>query len=146
MPRIRKSITINAPVEKVFEYISNPENMLEWQSNVTGIRNVTGHGEGQTWTWDYKMMGLHFTGMAKVTRSRLNFERRVESKGGIEAKWLWEFRPVNGVTQLRWVTDYTIPVPVLGKVGELFILRRNERVARFAMTNIKRRMEALAAE
>ena len=142
MPRIRKSITINAPVEKVFEYISNPENMPEWWSNVTAIRDVTGCGELQSWTFDYKMMGLHFTGMAKVTRSRLNYERRVESKGGMVANWYWEFRPVDGGTQLRWVIDYTIPIPVLGKVGELLIMRRNERVARFAMTNIKERMEA----
>lgn len=141
MPRIRNSIKINAPVEKVFEYISNPENMQEWWSNVTGIRDVTGHGDGQKWTWDYKMMGLHFTGTAKVVRSRLNYERRVESKGGMDASWYWEFKSVDGGTQLRWVIDYTIPIPVLGKVGELFILRRNKRVARFAMANIKERME-----
>ena len=142
MPRIRKSITINAPVEKVFEYISNPENMLEWWSNVTAIRDITGHGERQSWTFDYKMMGLHFTAKAQVTRSRINTERRVKSTGGIEATWDWYFNRMNGGTQLRLVVDYTIPIAVLGMVGELLIMRRNERVARFAMTNIKERMEA----
>jgi len=142
MPRIRKGTTINAPVEKVFEYISNPENILEWWSNVTAVRDITGTGEGQTWTFDYKMMGLRFTAKAKVTRSRLNYERRVESEGGMDANWYWEFRPVDGGTQLRWVIDYDIPLPVLGKIGELFITRRTERVARFSMANIKERMEA----
>jgi len=142
MPRIKSSIKINAPVEKVFEYISNPENMLEWWSNVTAVRDVTGRGESQSWTFDYKMMGLHFTSKAKVTRSTLNYERRVESKGGIESTWDWYLNPMDGGTLLRWVIDYTIPIPVLGKVGELFIRRRNQRVARFSMTNIKRRMEA----
>ena len=142
MPRIKKRITINAPVEKVFEYISNPENTLEWWPNVSEIQDVTGHGELQSWTFDYKMMGLHFTSKAKVTRSRINYERRVESKGGMESNWRWEFKPVNGGTELRWVIDYTIPIPVLGKVSELFMFRRNRRVARFAMANIKERMEA----
>jgi uncharacterized membrane protein len=142
MPRIRKTITISAPVEKVFEYISNPENILEWWSNVTAVRDITGRGEDQSWIFDYKMMGLHFTAKAKVTRSRLNYERRVESEGGIDAAWYWEFRDVDGGTQLRWVIDYDIPLPVLGKIGELFIRRRTERVARFSMTNIKERMEA----
>ncbi|MDP2730382.1 MAG: SRPBCC family protein [Dehalococcoidales bacterium] len=142
MPRITESITINVPVEKVFEYISNPENMTEWWSNVTAIRDITGHGELQSWTFDYKMMGLHFTSKAKVTRSRINGERRVESKGGMNASWFWEFRRVDVGTELRWVIDYTIPIPVLGKVSELLILRRNERVASFALTNIKERMEA----
>ncbi|MFC1977803.1 SRPBCC family protein [Chloroflexota bacterium] len=142
MPRIRKSITINAPVEKVFEYLSNPENTLEWWPNVTGIRDVTGSGEGQRWTFDYKMMGLHFTAKAQVTRNRINHERHVKSTGGIESEWEWYFNRVNGGTHLRWVIEYTIPIPVLGKVGELFIMRRNDRVTRFVMTNIKERMEA----
>ena len=142
MPRIINNITINAPVEKVFEYISNPENIMEWWPNVTAIRDITGRGELQSWTFDYKMLGLHFTSKAKVTRSRINTERRVESKGGMDASWYWEFRPTDGGTQLRWVIDYTIPIPVLGKVGELLMMRRNERVARFAMANIKEKMEA----
>ena len=142
MPRIRKSITINAPVEKVFEYISDPKNTLEWWSNVTAVRDITGQGERQSWTFDYKMMGKQFTAKAKVISSRRNNDRRVESKGGMDAKWYWEFRPVGGGTQLRWVMDYTIPFPVLGMIGELLIKRRNERVARFSMANIKERMEA----
>ncbi len=146
MPRIRKTITISAPVEKVFEYLSNPENMLEWQPNVTGVRDVTGRGELQSWTFDYKMMGLHFTAKARVTRSMINTERRVKSTGGIESEWDWYFTRVNGGTQLRLVVDYTIPIPVLGKVGEVFIMRRNERIAHMAMTNIKERMEALPPE
>jgi len=142
MPRIINNITINAPVEKVFEYISNPENIMEWWPNVTAIRDITGRGELQSWTFDYKMLGLHFTSKAKVTRSRINTERRVESKGGMDASWYWEFRPVDGGTQLRWVIDYEIPLPVLGKIGEWITTRRMERVARFSLANIKERMEA----
>ena len=141
MARIKKSITIDAPVEKVFEYLSIPENMMEWWPNVIAIRDVAGSGEGQSWSFDYKMIGLRFTSKARVTASSVNADRFVESKGGISAKWRWYFRSVGTRTHLRWVMDYTIPVPVLGKVGEALILRRNERVARFAMVNIKERME-----
>jgi carbon monoxide dehydrogenase subunit G len=142
MPRVKKSITINAPVEKVFEYIGNPANIMEWWVNVTAVRDVTGSGEHQTWTFDYKMIGLRFTAKAKVIRSRLNYERRVESEGGMDANWYWEFRPADGGTQLRWVIDYNVPLPVLGKIGELLVVRRMDRIARFSMTNIKERMEA----
>ena len=142
MPRIKSGVKINAPVEKVFEYIGHPENIMEWWPNVTAVRDVTGQGEHQTWTFDYKIMGLHFTAKAKVTRSRLNYERRVESEGGMDANWYWEFRPADGGTQLRWVIDYEIPLPVLGKIGEWITTRRMERVARFSLANIKERMEA----
>jgi len=61
MAKVERSITINAPVEKVFAYIENPE--------------------------------------------------------------------------------YTIPIPVLGKLAEALVLRQNEREADLAMANIKDRME-----
>ena len=66
MAKITKSIIINAPVDKVFNYVSNPKNMLEWHPNITKIRNVTGKGENLQWAWDYKMMGINFTGKAQV--------------------------------------------------------------------------------
>jgi hypothetical protein len=37
--------------------------------------------------------------------------------------------------------EYTIPVPVLGKLGEALILKQNEREADQAMANIKAKLE-----
>ena len=59
MAKIVKSIIINAPVEKVFEYLSDPMKMLEWHPNVIGVRDVTGRGMNQKWIWDYKLLGSH---------------------------------------------------------------------------------------
>lgn len=37
--------------------------------------------------------------------------------------------------------DYTIPVPVLGKLAEKLVLKRNERESATNVQNIKERME-----
>jgi hypothetical protein len=37
--------------------------------------------------------------------------------------------------------DYTIPVPVLGKLAEQLVLKRNQREADLSMENIKERLE-----
>ncbi len=37
--------------------------------------------------------------------------------------------------------EYTIPIPVLGKLAEKLVLRRNEREADLAMANIKDKFE-----
>jgi len=142
MPRIRKSIIINAPVDKVFDYISNPRNMLEWHPNITKIRDVTGKGENLQWAWDYKMMGINFTGKAEVVASIICTELRVATIGDIESNWNFGFKPEAGGTRLDFEVDYTIPTPVLNRVGELLVLQRNERVAEMALANIKERMEA----
>jgi len=142
MVKIAKSIIINAPVDKVFNYVSNPKNMLEWHPNITKIRNVTGKGENLQWTWDYKMMGINFTGKAQVVASIICTELRIESTGDIESTWTFGFKPEAGGTCLDFEVDYTIPTPVLNSVNESIAIRRNERVTEMALANIKERMES----
>jgi hypothetical protein len=38
--------------------------------------------------------------------------------------------------------ETTIPIPVLGKLTEAFVLKQNEREANLAMANIKARLES----
>jgi len=72
-------------------------------------------------------------GKAQVICNRINYERHLKGIGSIESEWEWYFNCMNGGIQLKWVIGYTIPIPVLGKVGELLIMRCNERVARFVI-------------
>jgi len=141
MVEIMKSIIIEAPVDKVFNYISNPQNMLEWHPNITKIRNLTGKGTDLQWVWDYKMMGINFTGKARVISSIICTELRIDSTGDIESNWTFSFSPEAGGTRLDFQVGYTIPISVLNRVGELIAIRRNERVAAMALVNIKERME-----
>ena len=46
MTKVERSITIKAPVEKVFSYISSPNNQLEWLPSITEVRDITGQGVG----------------------------------------------------------------------------------------------------
>ena len=141
MPKIENSITINAPVDKVFDYISDPMNQLEWLTSVMEITDVTGSGVGQHWRWKYKMVGVGLQGESTVTEHIPNERRVQQSKGGIVSTWTYSFEPHDGGTKMELVIEYTIPVPVLGKLAEKLVLRRNEREADLAMENIKDKME-----
>jgi len=142
MAKIERSVIINAPVEKVFEFICEPMNFLQTHPGLADIRDVTGRGEGQAWSWRYKMMGLSFQGKAQVIRSVLNSERVERTTGGIRSTWTWRLKREDGETKLDLIIDYTIPVPVLGKVGELLTLRQNEREADLGMANIRDSLES----
>ena len=141
MAKIERSITINAPVEKVFSYMIDPMNNLEWLPSVTDVRDVTGQGVGQRWGWTYKMMGLPLKGESELIEHIPNQRIVSKSTGGVVSTWTWTFKPEAGGTSLHLVVEYTIPVPVLGKFGERLVLSRNEREADLAMANIKDRME-----
>ena len=141
MAKVERNTIINVPVEKVFSYISDPNNELDTLPSITDIRDITGEGVGQKWGWSYKMVGISLKGESEVTEHIPNQRLVHKSKGGIESTWTYIFNPVNGGTRMNLVVEFTIPIPVLGKVGERMVLNRTEREADLAMTNIKERLE-----
>jgi uncharacterized membrane protein len=141
MAKVERSITINAPVEKVFAYIDGPTNQLEWLPSVTEVKDITGQGVGCHYRWTYKMAGLRFEGETTFTEHIHNERIVTQSKGGIDSTWTFSFEPHDGGTKLNLEVEYTIPIPVLGRLAEGLVLRQNEREGDLAMANIKARME-----
>lgn len=62
MIKIKDSITINKPLEKVFAFVANMENLPQWQSEVVKSKIIT---PGPT------RVGTKFTEEVKVGRSKL---------------------------------------------------------------------------
>jgi coenzyme Q-binding protein COQ10 len=141
MAKVERSITINAPVDKVFAYVADPANEMEWLPGNTDVRDITGQGVGQRWGFTYKLAGLPLKGESEVLEYTLNQRYVTKSKGGIVSTWTWTFSPEDSGTRLNVVVEYTIPVPVLGKVGEKLALGQIEREADLAAANIKARLE-----
>ena len=144
MSKIEKSITINAPVKKVFDYFSNAELMPEWMPGMVEVKDIksTKDGVGSTYKWVYKMAGMRFKGES-ITEEYVSEKKTVtRTKGGINSLWTWNFEPHNNGTKIDLVVDYTIPVPVLGKIAEAIVLKQNIREADLALANIKAKMES----
>lgn len=141
MPKISNSINISAPVEKVFGYVSDPMSALEWFVGMTEVKDVTGSGVGQHYHWKYTMIGVPFQGETTLTEHVPNERTFSESKGGITSTFTFTFAPHETGTKLGLEIDYTIPVPVLGKLAEKLVFKRNQREAAMSMENIKERLE-----
>ena len=137
MAKVERSIIIKAPVDKVFSYISDPKSELEFIPSITDIRDITGQGVGQRYGWTYKMMGISFKGDGEVIEYTPNERYVHRSSGGIVSTWTYTFSPEEGGTRLNVVIEFTIPVPVLGKIGEPLLLRGSQREADYAMANLK---------
>ncbi len=141
MAKVERTVTINAPVEKVFTYVADPMNLVDWVPSVMEVHDVTGSGVGQHYRWTYKMVGMRLEGESTVTEHIPNERRANQSKGGVTSTWIFNFEPHNGGTKMKLDIEYTIPIPVLGKLAEKLVLRRNEREADLAMANIKDKFE-----
>ncbi len=142
MATIHRIVSIKAPVSQVFAYLEDPRNDVEWLPGVIETTDVTGSGEGQHHRWKYKMVGVPLSGETTVVEYVPNKRLVLQSKGGGESTWTFLYEPKDGGTTLNLTIDYTIPVPVLGKLAEKLVLRRNEREMDLAMENIRERLEA----
>jgi carbon monoxide dehydrogenase subunit G len=141
MPKIERDFAIDVPVERVFAYLSDPVKQIEWLPSVVDVRNVRGEGTSQSFSWTYKMMGKTFKGEAEYTEYRSNEWLVYKTRRGIKSTWTWAFKPQGEQTLVTVAIEYHLPVPVLGKLGEMLILRQNEREADQATANIKERLE-----
>ena len=141
MAKVERTITINAPVEKVFAYITDPTNELEFVPSITDIRNIQGEGVGKTYDWTYKMLGIPLSGKSETIEYKPNERYVSKSSGGVVSTWTWMFKSEAGGTQVNLVIEYTVPVPVLGKFAERLALRQTEREADLAMATLKDRLQ-----
>ena len=143
MAKLIKSISIQAPVDKVFAYLSDPNNQVEiWPSIVEVTDVVRLPDGGYTHGWVYKMAGVRLTGSTRTLEFVPNQRFIEETKGGLESVLTWTFEPENGGTRLTVVTEYKVPIPVLGRMAEAIIVKMNDHEGTMVLANLKARMEA----
>ncbi|MBN1571851.1 MAG: SRPBCC family protein [Deltaproteobacteria bacterium] len=142
MAHVQRNIAIKAPIEKVFNYITDPMSSEEWSPGLEKITGVIGSGVGRRDKWEYKMAGMKFNGESVVKELNPPDRYVLESVAGIISKWVFVLEKYyDGDTKLNLDIEYTIPVPILGKLAERAILGQNEKVADQIMNNIKTKME-----
>ena len=143
MAKVEKTITINAPVEKVFSYVEEPTNLPEIWPSLVEAKDVQRLPNGGTsFRWVYKMAGMRFEGTSEDTDYVANQRVVSKTKGGIESTVTWMFQPEAGGTKVTYEAEYTVPIPLLGKLAEAFIVKQNEHEAELLLANLKARMEA----
>jgi uncharacterized membrane protein len=143
MAKGETTLTINAPVDKVFGYVNEPTNLPEIWPSMVEVKDVQRLPNGGTsFRWVYKMAGMRFEGTTEDTEYVPNQRVVSKSTGGIESTFIWTFQPEDGGTKLTVEVEYTVPIPLLGKVAEASIVRQNERELDLVQANLKARMEA----
>jgi uncharacterized membrane protein len=142
MATITKSVLINAPVERVFEYATKPANLPEIWPSMIEVKDIhAGSGVGDHYNWVYKMAGMTFEGKSECTEFAHNERMVVKNTGGIPSTFVWTYAPEHGKTKVTVDVEYEVPVPLRGKVAEAYIVKVNENQADTIMANLKARLE-----
>jgi uncharacterized protein YndB with AHSA1/START domain len=143
MIKFQKTVNINALPEKIFAYVTDPKDLPEiWPSliEVKDVKQSPG-GVGSTYHWTYKMAGVRFEGNSETTEYVANQRFVVKDKGGIESTRTTTLQRDNGGTKYSVEVEYSVPIPLVGKLAETFIEKQNEHEAEVFLANLKSRME-----
>jgi len=143
MAKVKKTVLVQAPVSKVFEFMNTPGKLVEiWPSMVEVSEVQPQPSGGSNFHWKYKMAGMLFEG--DTTVKEFVPEKRVvtTNSGGIPSTFVWTYQAEDGGTRLTMEAEYTVPIKVLGKLAEPVVAKMNEHEAETVLANLKTEMEA----
>jgi uncharacterized membrane protein len=142
MVKAEGNIMINASVEKVFGLFLQTERLPDWMPLLLEVHDIKGDGVGKTFKWTYKFIGIKFEGMSEIAEQVENKKVVVKSKAGIESIWTWKFNQEGKGTKVEVVVEYTIPIPILGKFAESFVVKQGTNDVKHTLETLKHLLEA----
>jgi carbon monoxide dehydrogenase subunit G len=141
MAHIQKRATIDAPIEKVFDFVDDPEKISTYAPNVERVVDVvrTEKRVGDSFRVIYRVLGVTFDEKFKVT----GYERpnRLENsvKGGMTGTFNWNFEPQGKQTLVNVDVQYSLAGGPIGKAIDAVMLERtNEKTMEQMLQNIQK--------
>ena len=112
-----------------------------WPSLIE-VTNVVRRPDGwHSFDWTYRMAGVRFHGKASTVRVEPNAYCEVRNEG-IPSVFRWKYEARGESTHLTLEVEYSIPMPVLGKIAEVIVANMNEHEAETMLANLKAALES----
>ncbi len=145
MHKMKKSLEIKAPVERVYEFVTTPTNLPSVWPSMVEVSNVeTRAGGWHSFDWTYKMAGLKFHGHAEPKKVETNKFVEMRNEAGIPSTLRWTYEARGASMLLTVEVEYDIPTPLLGKIAESILVKINERELDTLLHNLKTILEPIA--
>lgn len=147
MATISKKIVINSPVEKVFQFVTSPENWTKYVTSLASVRDLSSPNvePGTTFSWEYRMLGMTFGGKGHVTQNVKNTRFGMKMEGGFPVQEDYTFVPADGKgTELTVEISYDIPGRILSTISKSSVVEKlNQKEADGVLEKIKTMCEEL---
>lgn len=140
MSTITRTITISAPLEKVFAFVTSPANWTRYVTSLVDVRDLSSQAveKGTTFTWQYRMLGMNFGGKGTVTENVRNEKFGMKMEGGFPITENYGFRSVDGGTELSVEVIYDTPSKILQTVSKSGLVEKlNQKEADGVLEKIK---------
>ncbi len=139
-----RSIHIDAPVEKVFDYVKDPQNQwdayeMAGKSTIAEKDVAADAGQGSTWTWQGHFLFIPIHGT--MTREAYVPNQRIVDHSTTGVLWTYTFEPDDSGTTLTMEVEVSSKVPFLDKVEDKLAWHGDEDLDTW-LGNFKKAIEA----
>lgn len=109
--QFKRSITVNCPVDKAFDYISDWQNLKSFMSNILDINPVSfvQYGPGAAFDTVFKVGGANIPTTLEVQEFVRDQRLILRSSQGLKVIGGWEFKPTGVVTAITFSLQYELP-------------------------------------
>lgn len=137
MKRYTVKFHVDAPPERVFAYLVDPEGGLASDDDMRlELVKESPDGVGTTYRYEYRMLGMRSSGLCVFTEYVPNERVKMEFSMGPEMLLFggpisseWTCRPADGGTDVIVNPTFRTTIPVVNQVGRWFMMRTWEKVS-----------------
>jgi carbon monoxide dehydrogenase subunit G len=139
MNKIVHSIILRAPLEEVFEYVSDWEKWEEWFEGVSNFEptTITQKGNGTRYKYKAKLMGFKATLETEIHDFIENEGWRGQVIKGMPHETYWNFEELNGNTKFTYGLQYSLSIPIIGTSLDSLLLKPQwNRIIKNSLQNL----------
>ena len=134
MSKSEGSVTISAPIEKVFDAIANPE-VVNQISSASLVGTSGQNGEAGSYAdWEYLKLRSR-TIVSEVNKPNKMVE---EMTGPMPGRWIWNLEQDGQAVKVDFCIEYKVPGGFLGDIADrLFLGSMNQKSLEKTMSGLK---------
>lgn len=133
---------LEAPVETVFAFMDEPSNQAAVTPSLTRAERIERlPNGGNRAAYEYKMVGVTFTGEVRASTYEPPERIVYEMSGDLAGRIAWRFEPERGGTRLTYAADYEVPGPFPEFLLAPLIRWYNRREVRQLLDNVAEAVE-----
>ena len=142
MSEIKKSLTIDATAEELFDIVEDPSKLAQYVPNVSEVVDIhrTADRVGDTFRVIYKVLGLTFDEKFTTTEYSRPSDITSAFKGGMNGTFRWSFEPQGRSCRVAVEIKYDVAGGALGKAVDAVMLERTNAKSIEGMLDNLRRM------
>jgi carbon monoxide dehydrogenase subunit G len=143
MQNVSESVTVDAPADKIFKLLAEPERAVTFIPGLNRIDGVSGRDLGASWNFEFNWLGWIVSGRSECTGFQKPSLYQFKTVSGNKSTWTYRCESSGKGTKLTLDVEYDVPKNQLARFASEAVLKKmNQNTAREIVNNLKALVES----